>query len=367
MARWQSESAVDLGTDVRNGRPLPAEVYGDEDIFETEQEDIFKDSWQYVGSANAVSEPGDYYTAEVADIGLFVIRDDDEKLRAFFNVCPHRGSKILSASGQTNRIMCPYHNWTFDKEGAFCNAPSAFSNATRNPELSDDEVEGLDPEENSLREVHVESLGPFIFANLSEDPMPFKDLVGSIPRELSTDGTKNLELADTHRTKLDCNWKVMTSNYLECDHCHSNHPDFVRTVDMNEYEVELRDYHSVQSGPIKDDHGEEIGESKFYYLWPNTTINIYEEGAGYSIYRIEPLGLDQTHLRADYYFDENMPETERQEFIETSLTLQEEDFELVERQHAGLTSGGITQGRFGPNEHAVHHFHRLVADQLNIA
>jgi nitrite reductase/ring-hydroxylating ferredoxin subunit len=367
MAHWQSETATDLGTDIRDGRPLPAEIYGNEDVFDEEQEAIFKDSWQYIGSANAISDPGEYYTAEVAGIGIFVIRDNEEQLRAFFNVCPHRGSKMLNGCGQANRVMCPYHNWTFDKEGSFCSAPSAFSNATRNPDLDDDDVEGLDPEQNSLREVAVETLGPFVFANLSENPMPFENLVGTIPEEIFVEGTDSLELADTHRTELDCNWKVMTSNYLECDHCHSNHPDFVRTVDMNEYEVELRNYHSVQHGPIKNDQGEQVGESRFYFLWPNTTINIYEEGAGYSIYRIEPSETGETDLTADYFFDESMPEDERQEFVETSLTLQEEDFELVERQHTGLTSGGITQGRFGPNEHAVHHFHRLVADHLSLS
>ena len=365
MALWTPDSTVEIGAEVTEGNTLPATVYTDESVLEREQERIFQNSWQYVGSANAVTEPGEYFTASVAGRGLFVIRGDDGDLRAFYNVCPHRGSRMLAGSGQTNRIMCPYHNWTFETDGSFATAPAAFSNTVRNPELADCDVEGPGGECDSLEEIHVQTLGAFVFVNFGEEPVPFDDFVGEIPAALAAKDLGAVEHDRRLRRDLDCNWKVMVSNYLECDHCHSNHPDFVNAVNMEEYTVELEEYYSVQYGPLEED-GEVVGETRFYFLWPNTTINIYQSGGGVAAYRIEPTGTGTTELVADYYFPEDQPTAKRDEIVDTSLTLQKEDFELVERQHDGLSSGAIVQGRFGPNEHAVHHFHQLVAGSLGL-
>jgi len=365
MARWTSERHAPIGADVTEGNTLPASVYTDESVLDQEQEHIFQHSWQYAGSAEAVSERGEYFTASIAGRELFVIRGDDGALNAFYNVCPHRGSRMLEGSGQTNRVMCPYHNWTFETDGSFAAAPAAFSNAVRNPELEDCDVEGPGGECDSLEPVHVETIGPFVFVNLGDDPVPFADLVGEIPAELAKRDLGAVEHDRRLRRDLDCNWKVMASNYLECDHCHSNHPDFVEAVDMEEYTVELEEYYSVQYGPLTED-GDVVGETRFYFLWPNTTINIYQSGNGFGVYRIEPTGIGTTELVADYYFPEEVSAAERDAIVETSRTLQQEDFELVERQYAGLRSGGFVQGRFGPNEHAVHHFHQLVAEHLGL-
>ncbi|MFC4540574.1 aromatic ring-hydroxylating dioxygenase subunit alpha [Halosolutus amylolyticus] len=366
MARWEESDTVPLSDDGGNTYTLPTFVHVDEDVFDRERSTIFADSWQYAGSRRAISSSGDYFTAEIAGRPVLVIRAEDGSIRAFYNVCPHRGSRMLDGTGRTERIMCPYHNWTFDTNGEFCTAPKAFSTAVRNPDLDDAAVDGPDSCENSLHSLAVDTLGPFVFVNVASDPTPFDELVGRIPGELADRGVGALRLAQRRETDLECNWKIMVSNYLECDHCHSNHPDFVRAVDMDEYTVEVGEYHSTQYGPITDDEGSVVGESRFYFLWPNTTINIYEEGRGCAVYRIDPRGPETTRLTAHYYFEDDELTDERSEIVERSLQLQREDFELVERQHEGVRSGALQQGRFGPNEHAVHHFHELVEDQLDL-
>ena len=366
MTRWAGADPVSIDDDVTESPTLPTSVHVDEDVFDRERSAIFADGWQYAGSRNAIPEPGDYFTTSIADRPVIVVRGDDGEIRAFYNVCPHRGSRLLDGSGTTDRIMCPYHNWTFDKRGEFCTAPSAFSTAVRNPDLDDEDVAEPDSCENSLQRLAVETLGPFVFVTVAPDPTPFAEVVGSIPDELAERDVGGLRLAETLEADLDCNWKIMVSNYLECDHCHSNHPDFVRTVDMDRYTVEVERYHSTQHGPITDDEGNDVGESRFYYLWPNTTINIYEEGRGCGVYRIEPVGPESTRLTAHYYFEDPELTTDRTDIVETSLQLQREDFELVERQHEGVRSGALTQGQFGPNEHAVHQFHKLVAESLDL-
>lgn len=342
------------GDDVTSAPTLPTFVHVRKDIFEHERSTIFADGWQYAGSRNAIPNPGDYFTASIADRPVIVVRSDDGEIRAFYNVCPHRGSRLLDGTGSIDQIMCPYHNWTFNTHGEFCNAPNAFSTAVRNPGLDNADVAELHSCENNLRALAVETLGPFVFVSVAPDPMPFADVVGSILDELADRDISGLQLAEARNANLDCNWKIMISNYLECDHCHANNPDFVRTVDMERYTVEVEQYHSIQHGPITDDEGNDVGEYCFYYIWPNTTINIYEEGRGCGVYQIEPEGPESVRLTAHYYFEDTELTADRSEIIERSLQLQREDFELVERQHEGVRSGALIQGRFGPNEHAVH-------------
>jgi len=363
MARWLESDAIPVSDDILDARTLPAHVYTDSAVLEREYENIFSESWQYAGSANELEEPGDYITCEAAGRSLFVIRHEDGDLRAYDNICPHRGTKILEASGNTSLVQCPYHSWTFDADGQLQNTPTQFDTAVRNPELDDEDVEGFGAEANSLNPVHVDTAGPFVFVSVASDPPPFAEVYEGVSEELDAYGLSDLRLAKHREVELDCNWKVMVGNYLECDHCHANHPSFVRSVDMEEYQIELDEYHSIQHGPVVED-GEKVGETRFYFLWPNTTINIYEAGTGCAAYRIEPIDHERTLLTADYYFESDEITDDRQSILDTSYQLQEEDFELVERQYEGLQSNAITQGRLGPNEHGVHHFHRLVQDHL---
>ncbi|KAB1191244.1 MULTISPECIES: aromatic ring-hydroxylating dioxygenase subunit alpha [Haloferax] len=364
MAKWNQSETASLSESFEEMNALPASAFTDPDVFEDELENVFTESWQYVGSSNQLESPGDYLTADVAGRSVVVIRDDDGELQAYDNVCPHRGSKLLEGCGNATRIQCPYHSWTFEKDGALCSTPAQFANAVRNPALEDEDVDGFDAEENSLHAVHAEALGPFVFVSLAADPDPLAEMVTGVSDGLESYDVGGLTLAHTREKELDCNWKVMVSNYLECDHCHANHPDFVRSVDMQEYDIELDEYYSTQRAPILDDERQEVGETCFYFIWPNTTINIYEAGNGCAVYSIDPLSTTQTVLRADYYFEDEDITADREEIIETSYQLQAEDFELVERQFEGLSSGALAQGRLGPNEHAVHHFHRLVESHL---
>jgi len=359
MARWTDDPTEPVGADVTEARTLPASAYTDQAIFETEQERIVTDSWQYLGDASGLREPGDYATHEIAGRPLFVMRHEDGELRAFYNVCAHRGSKMLEGDGNARRVRCPYHHWTYTPDGNLASTPKAFTHGVRNDDV--DEVCKYDSEENSLESVAVAEVGPFVFCNLAAEPTPFDSVYEGVADEVDAHGLSNLERVERVKPELDCNWKVMVSNYLECDHCHANHPTFVQSVDMDEYQIEVYDRHSIQHGPLVDGDG----ESRFYYLWPNFMLNIYGGGAGCSAYRVRPVDSTTTVVVADYYSEGGERTEAYEEMFETSQRLQREDFELVERQQAGVASGAFAQGRLGPNEHAVHHFHRMVEGALD--
>ena len=359
MARWTDDPTEPVGSDIRAARTLPASAYTDPATFETEQSRIFADAWQYLGDASALREPGDYTTHEIAGRPLFVMRHEDGDLRAFYNVCAHRGSKMLEGDGNTTRVRCPYHHWTYEPDGTLASTPKAFTHGVRNQDV--EEPCEYDPEANALESIAVTEVGPFVFGNLGADPTPFDEVYEGVADAIAGHGLADLERVERIEPELDCNWKVMVSNYLECDHCHANHPTFVRNVDMNEYEIEVYDRHSVQHGPLVDGDG----ESRFYYLWPNFMLNIYGDGAGCSAYRVHPVDRETTVVVADYYAAGGEPTEAYEEMFATSQRLQQEDFELVERQQQGVASGAFAQGRLGPNEHAVHHFHRMVAAAID--
>jgi len=101
---------------------LPARFYLDDDIYQKELDAIFYRNWWYAGHVSQLGKSGDYLTANVGDQNVFVVRDRDGDLRAFYNVCQHRGHELLNGAGRTNVIVCPYHAWSYDLDGSLVGA-----------------------------------------------------------------------------------------------------------------------------------------------------------------------------------------------------------------------------------------------------
>ncbi|WP_224336507.1 aromatic ring-hydroxylating oxygenase subunit alpha [Haloprofundus halobius] len=378
MTRWNdgtdeiSAVSPDI-TDETNA--LPAKYFTDPDVWELEKEKVFSRYWVYAGHANSIPEPGDFFTRTVGDKQVIVVRARDGEVRAYFNVCAHRGSKMVDDTpmtdpGNMGRIRCPYHLWTYDLDGTLSSTPKSFEEASLNPDLEDDDVRKLDAERNGLMEVTTDSIGPLVFLNFDDDPMPLEEQTGKMKRELETLPLDEYVLARRIVSEVECNWKTFGGNYSECDHCEANHQDWIRGIQLDESELEVNDYHWVLHYTHEEDVDDEMRiheehEAKFYYLWPNFTVNMYGTADGYGTYIIDPIDEGRFNLVADYYFREADLSAEEQEFIRTSRQLQEEDFELVERQYAGMKMGAIGQAQLGPNEHTLHKFHRLAQEAYN--
>ena len=375
MTRWNNgtdeiQSASSNITDETNA--LPARYFTDPDVYEMEKEKVFSRYWTFAGHANCITEPGEYFTRTIGDKQLIIVRDHDGDVRAFYNVCAHRGSKMVDDTpmtdpGNMNRIQCPYHLWTYDLSGELRSTPKSFEEASLNPDLEDEDVRELDPEKNALMDVHVDTIGPLIFVNLDQDPTPLEEQAGKMVDELEQLPLGEYEHAQRIVSEVECNWKVFGGNYSECDHCQANHQDWVRGLSLNESELEVNDYHWV----LHYTHAEDVDstmslheehEAKFYYLWPNFTLNMYGTADGYGTYIIDPIDEGRFNLVADYYFRDAELSEEDEQFIRTSRQLQEEDFELVERQYAGLKMGALGQAQLGPNEHTVHKLHQLAQE-----
>ncbi|MFC4548835.1 MULTISPECIES: aromatic ring-hydroxylating oxygenase subunit alpha [Halorussus] len=375
MTRWDDgkTQTAPVSPDITDeNNALPAKYFTEPDVWEMEKEKVFSRYWIYAGHANCIDEPGDYFTRTVGDSQVIVVRDQDDDVRAFYNVCAHRGSKMVEDTpmtdpGNMGRIQCPYHLWTYDLEGNLRTTPKSFEEASLNPDLEDDDVQEFDGEDNGLMEVHTDTVGPFVFVNLDDDPMSLDEQTGKMKDELEELPLGDYEHARRIVSEVECNWKVFGGNYSECDHCEANHQDWIEGIALDESELEVNDYHWVLHYTHAQDVDDELRihdehEAKFYYLWPNFTVNMYGTADGYGTYIIDPIDEKRFNLVADYFFADSDLSEEEEQFIETSRQLQEEDFELVERQYEGLSMGALGQAQLGPNEHTVHKLHRLAQE-----
>lgn len=372
MTRWNNglDEVEQVSADITDEtNALPARYFTDPAVHEMEKEKVFGRYWVYAGHANCIPEAGDYFTRTIGDREIIVLRNHDGDIQAFYNVCAHRGSAIVEETPMTDpdnarRIQCPYHLWTYDLDGDLASTPRSFEEARLNPDLNDEDVPDLDAEENSLMEVHSDRIGPFVFVNFADDPMSLAEQAGKLKSELESLPLAEYELAQRIVSEVECNWKVFGGNYSECDHCQANHQDWVTDLELLDSELEVNDYHWVLHYKHREDVDDEMRihdehEAQFHYFWPNFTVNMYGTADGYGTYIIDPIDEERFQLVADYYFKDPELTDEEERFIRTSRQLQEEDFELVERQQRGLTSGAIAQAQLGPNEHTVHKLHRL--------
>ncbi len=375
MTRWNDglDEVERVSPDITDEtNALPARYFTDPDVYEMEKQKVFGQYWIYAGHTNCIPEVGDYYTRTIGDREIIVVRDHDDEVRAFYNVCAHRGSAMVDETPMTDpdnarRIRCPYHLWTYDLDGSLTSTPASFEDARLNPDLEDEDVGELDAEENALMEVRSDRIGPFVFVNFAEDPMSLDEQAGTMKAELEALPLEEYQLARRIVSEVECNWKTFGGNYSECDHCQANHQDWITGIALDESELEVNDYHWVLHYTHAEDVDDEMRihdehEAKFYYLWPNFTVNMYGTADGYGTYLIDPIDEERFQLVADYYFKDPDLSEEEAEFVRTSRQLQEEDFELVERQYRGLRSGALAQAQLGPNEHTVHKFHLLAQE-----
>ena len=156
--------------------------YSDPELLARERERIFARAWQYVGHLGQLGGAG-YFASRVGDIPVVITRDRDAVVRAFLNVCRHRGSVVAAGQAERGTLQCPYHAWTYGLDGSLLAAPRA------------DREGELDMAELSLRQVHVDTWGPFVFANPDLDASPLVETLGPLPGLVAEAGDERAGLA----------------------------------------------------------------------------------------------------------------------------------------------------------------------------
>ena len=195
------------------GFTLPADLYCRPDVFNADMDVFFHRHWIFVGLECDVPEPGDIYSVDFGPTSIVLVRGDDEQVRAFYNVCRHRGARIAPPGRDVvGKLVCPYHQWVYDLSGDLVHAR----------DMGDD----FDHACHGLRRVNLRNIGGLLFACLSDDaPSDIADLETTMLPRLAPYDLAHAKVAFEADIIEEGNWKLVIENNRECYHCAANHPE----------------------------------------------------------------------------------------------------------------------------------------------
>jgi phenylpropionate dioxygenase-like ring-hydroxylating dioxygenase large terminal subunit len=345
-------------------KALSADAYIDADVYRQEQDKIFARNWQFTCHVEKLRNSGDFVVCEVAGESLIVIRENDETINAFYNVCGHRAARLLDGEGCKQRFSCPYHAWTYNTRGELVAAPNAR------------EVPGFDISHYRLKSCRVEVVHGLVFINLDNNAQPLQEQFSGLIDDLESWAPDLPALTFVHRTEacLQANWKVAIENYAECYHCELIHRELVgRVLDFDSYSIEVvgkahKHLSRPQSGTVRAYDFDESTDSEFvaWWMWPNFSFQSYPGGRVHC-WKWTPIDASHTRLTVDWYFpSKNMAAWERELIDHHARTTFAEDLAVIDSVQQGLGSRSYQPGplmidrehsRY--SEHAVAAIHQL--------
>jgi Rieske 2Fe-2S family protein len=200
----------------RQGFSLPQPFYIDPDIYKLDMEQIWYRDWLFIGHDCEIAKPGGYFTVQIGIYPIVVVRGQDGVIRALHNSCRHRGSRVCSAEkGNAARLVCPYHQWTYDLDGSLVFAR----------QMGDE----FRKEDFGLKPVACESVGGYIFICLADSPADFSPMRAMIEPYLAPHNLSSAKIAYETTIVEKGNWKLVWENNRECYHCAANHPELCKT------------------------------------------------------------------------------------------------------------------------------------------
>ncbi|HYM38962.1 MAG TPA: aromatic ring-hydroxylating dioxygenase subunit alpha [Thermoplasmata archaeon] len=345
---------------LRRAATLPGSLFSDAEVFAHETRKLIQRSWTCVGREDEIPNAGDLRTYEIGGSGVIVVRDDDGHLRAFHNVCRHRGTRLVegaSASGVTV-LQCPYHAWTYDRTGGLVGAPHM------------DEAEGFAREEHGLYPVPTEVWRGFLFLNLDSRARPLKESLGRFAERVAPYPLERLRRAHRVVYEIAANWKLVVQNANECYHCPGVHPQLVRLTPYRSGEEDLR------KGPVFGGwmdfvdgartlspggttarqtfpglSAEDLRRVYYYVLYPNNFLSLLPDYV--TLDWFIPLSPERTRLMFDLYVDRDEPDpaADAMDFWDTT---NRQDWHICELAHLGSKTIAYRQGRYSSEEEVVH-------------
>lgn len=355
-------------------RTLPPRYYTDPQLFGRELECIFFDHWIYAGREEQIPRPGSYFLVEVGGESVIVLRDQDHRLRAFYNVCRHRGTRLCDESEGTlpGALQCPYHAWTYDYGGRLTNAPFM------------DKTPGFCREEHTLAPVAVDTWDGHVFVHLSPPAPDLQEHLDDLPAKFQAWGMADLRLAHREVYSLATNWKLVIQNYSECLHCPLLHPQLNAVSHfMSGHNdpphraylggrMELRDgFESLTMDgkspwaplPNVDAHGR-----RGVYYWavlPNLLLNLHPD---YMLtFRLVPRAADRTDIVCGWYFHPD--EMAKASFdpgpaVDFWDLTNRQDWQVSEWSQEGIGSRAYVPGPYSHREELLHALDLWVLERL---
>jgi Rieske 2Fe-2S family protein len=354
------------------GHVLPAGLYTRPDVFEADMKVFFGRHWIYVGLECEIPEPGDTQVLDIGSSSVILLRDDDLQVRAFHNVCRHRGTRICSeATGQfAGSIQCPYHAWTYDLDGRLLGAPHM------------NEVPHFRKADYPLLTVNAAEWDGHVFLNLSASPEPLGAQLGPLVAKFRNWAMQDLRLGRRIVYDVKANWKLIIQNYNECLHCPNLHPALnnlshylsgenepLRTTYMGG-RMDLRpgvDTLSMDGtcpreflpGLPADDRRRVY----YYCIFPNMMLSLHPD---YMLtHTLWPIAPDRTINVCEWHFQPSelaRPGFDPADCVEFWDMTNKQDWHVCELSQAGISSPAYVPGPYSNREDLLYAFDRFIVD-----
>jgi Rieske 2Fe-2S family protein len=359
-------------------KSLPQRYFVSPDVFEQEQEKIFSTQWVLVGHQSQLGQAGDYFTAEVAGESLIVVRDKNGEIHGFYNVCRHRGSRLIeNRNGQSSTaIQCPYHAWTYGLDGRLLGAPNM------------DDVPAFKKADYSLHAVNLALWEGFIFVNLADsgtrlrseatarqaprDYISLERWLAPLDGKFSRWNLPSFRSAKRIEYDVRANWKLIFQNYSECYHCLGVHPELSKISPHDSAENDLTQgpflggFMRIEKGKSltmsgnacalgitdKEEEGEEAKHRVFYYsIFPNMLLSLHPDYV--MVHQLWPQSLERTLIFCDWFFHRDA--FEREDFnpddaIEFWDVVNRQDWHVCELSQQGISSRAYEPGPYSARE-----------------
>ena len=352
----------------------PGWIYNDAALFERERRELFSREWLCTGHVSRIANPGDFFVVDCAGESVIIGADQDGRPHAFYNVCRHRGTRMVNErNGNCRAYKCPYHAWAYGLDGTLIAAPTM------------DDVEGFRKADYPLRDVRMEVWNGFVFVCLDPDTPPMSEVYSDFP-DLSHLDLASVVRLGYHDYTVDANWKLISENYNECYHCALAHPQLHRvSADRDFPDYKHHSGRHFTGGPmsIRPDFNtltisgktpraplpgwpEAESDMVFYFnLYPNMFLSLAPDYV--LTHYLWPVSPDKVYIETEWFFAPEQIAADNfnpDDAIEFWDTTNRQDWDLCENAHKGLRSQGHRPGRYQSWESSVHDFDRWYVGRM---
>lgn len=341
----------------KGAKTLPREYYTSGAIFRREMEVIFSQRWLYAGHISQVPASGAFFLFEIDNESLIILRDRQDEVRAFYNVCRHRGARLCTqARGEfPSAIQCPYHAWTYGLDGSLVGAPIM------------GETEGFSKEDYPLQQAPVRVWEGLVFVNLSPEPEPFETAFAPVLGKFEPWQISRLEPVNRTVYDVDANWKLLFQNYSECYHCPTVHPVLNKLTPFRDSLNDLEEG-PILGGPMQlaqpggsmtmdgsrcaprlDEVSDRDQNLVYYYtLFPNLFLSLHPDYV--LIHRGHPVAADRTRITCEWFFH---PDATAQEDFDPAPSIEFWDMTNCEDWHlCTISQQGISSRAYSPGPYS---------------
>ena len=371
---------------IEKAHGLPNECYLNNDYLEFEKEKIFKNNWTMIGVASSVPNPGDAKPFNLLGIPILIVRNKENEVKVFHNVCSHRGFKLVDQECKLkNVIRCPYHSWSYDFNGKLTVTPHIGG-------LGKHEVEGFDKNKSNLKEIKSNIWMDLIFININSNAKPFEDFIKPLEDRWSKFISKKDQKLIRHSTDngyfnmtVNSNWKFAIENYCESYHLPWVHPELNKVSNISDH-YHIEDENLNFSGQGSNKYSQQFDGNIKFKCFPNWPTELSEKSEYVSLYPnvmlgihidhfyafwLEPISNNQTkeHFELYYVGDESASSDEFKDIREKNFAfwqeVMNEDVTAIEGMQNGRNSPAYNGGNFSPvMDTPTLMFHKWVATNL---